>query len=69
MRIARFKGVTRTEFIDSKEIKGSIYKMLDEVELFFRRNTRLASKVVEFKRVDIPEYPQAILKKAFRGEL
>ena len=64
IRIARFKGVTRTEFIDSKEIKGSIYKMLDEVELFFKRNTRLASKIVEFKRVDIPEYPYEAIREA-----
>ncbi|MEK6679089.1 MAG: ATP-binding protein [Nitrospirota bacterium] len=64
IRIARFRGVTRTEFIDSKEIKGPIYKMLDEVELFFKRNTRLASKVVEFKRVDIPEYPYEAIREA-----
>lgn len=64
IRIARFRDVTRTEFIDSKEIKGPIYKMLDEVELFFKRNTRLASKVVEFKRVDIPEYPYEAIREA-----
>jgi predicted HTH transcriptional regulator len=64
IRIARFRGVTRMEFIDSKEIKGPIYKMLDEVELFFKRDTRLASKVVEFKRVDIPEYPYEAIREA-----
>ena len=64
IRIARFRGVTRIEFIDSKEIKGPFYKMLDEVEAFFKRNTRLASKVVEFKRVDIPEYPYEAIREA-----
>jgi len=64
IRIARFKGPHRTEFIDSKEVKGPIYKMLDDVELFFKRNTRLASKVVEFKRVDIPEYPYEAIREA-----
>jgi len=57
IRIARFRGTTRIEFIDSQEIRGPIYKMLDQVEVFFKRNTRLANKIVEFKRVDIPEYP------------
>jgi len=38
--------------------------MLDEVESFFKRNTRLASKVVEFKRVDIPEYPFEAIREA-----
>ena len=52
------------EFIDSKEISGPIYKMLHEVEVFFERNTRLASKIVEFKRVDIPEYPFVAIREA-----
>ena len=38
--------------------------MLDEVESFFKRNTRLASKIVEFKRVDIPEYPYEAIREA-----
>ncbi len=64
IRIARFKGTTRSEFIDSQEIKGPIYKMLDKVEAFFKRNTRLANKIVEFKRVDIPEYPYEAIREA-----
>ena len=64
IRIARFKGPTRIEFIDSKEITGPIYKMLDEVEVFFKRNTRLANKIVEFKRIDIPEYPFEAVREA-----
>ncbi len=57
VKIVRFKGTTGIEFIDSQELTGSFYNILDSVEKFFRRNTRLASKIVEFKRVDIPEYP------------
>lgn len=64
IRIARFKGTTRLSFIDSKEIKGPIYKMLEEVEVFFKRNTRLANKIVEFKRIDIPEYPFEAVREA-----
>jgi len=43
---------------------GPFYKILDDVEKFFRRNTRLASKIVEFKRVDIPEYPFEAIREA-----
>lgn len=64
IRIARFKGNDRIAFIDSREIRGTIYKMLDEVEQFFVRNTRLASKIVGFKRVDIPEYPYEAIREA-----
>jgi len=64
IKIARFKRTVRIEFIDSQELTGSIYKILDDVENFFRRNTRLASKIVEFKRVEIPEYPFEAIREA-----
>lgn len=64
IRIARFRGTTRLECIDSQEIKGPIYKMLDEVKAFFLRNTRLANKIVEFKRLDIPEYPFEAIRES-----
>ena len=64
IKVARFKGTTMIEFIDSKILKGSFYGILGEVEIFFRRNTRLASKIVEFKRVDIPEYPFEAIREA-----
>lgn len=64
IRIARFKGTDRLESIDSQEIKGPIYKILEQAEIFFKRNTRLANKIVEFKRVDIPEYPYEAIREA-----
>lgn len=57
VKIARYRGTARIEFIDSQELEGSFYKILGDVEKFFQRNTRLANKIVEWKRVDIPEYP------------
>jgi len=64
IKMARFNGVTRLQTIDSKEISGRIYEMLDEAEIFFKRNTRLANKIVGFKRVDIPEYPYEAVREA-----
>jgi predicted HTH transcriptional regulator len=64
IKMARFNGVTRMETIDSKEINGRIYEMLDDAEIFFKRNTRLANKIVGFKRVDIPEYPYESVREA-----
>jgi len=64
IRIARYKGVTRFLTIDSLEIKGSVYGILKEVEIFFKRNTKLANKIVDFKRVDIPEYPYDAIREA-----
>lgn len=39
-------------------------KDISAVESFFSRNTRLANKIVEFKRVDIPEYPFEAIREA-----
>lgn len=63
VRIARFQGVTRIYFLDSQEITGPIYHVLRQVELFFLRNTRMANKIVDFKRVDIPEYPYDAIRE------
>lgn len=64
VKIARFRGNARIEFIDSQELSGPFYKILDDVGIFFKRNTRLANKIVEFKRVDIPEYPFKAIREA-----
>ena len=64
LKVARYRGNTRIEFIDSQELAGPFYEILDDVERFFKRNTRLASKIVEFKRVDIPEYPFEAIREA-----
>jgi ATP-dependent DNA helicase RecG len=50
--------------MDSSGIKGPVYGILREVENFFQRNTRLAHKIVDFKRVDIPEYPYDAIREA-----
>lgn len=63
IKIARFQGVTRVHIIDSQEIKGPIYQMVDQVENFFRRNTSIANKIVDFKRIDIPEYPYEAIRE------
>lgn len=63
IRIARFRGTERIEFLDSQKITGSIYKMLNRVEKFFKRNTRVANKIVDFTGVSIPEYPYEAIRE------
>lgn len=66
IRIARYKGSSRGAHntIDQQEINGPIYHMIEGVEKFFKRNTRLANKIIEFKRVEIPEYPYEAIREA-----
>jgi ATP-dependent DNA helicase RecG len=64
VRIARFKGTTMGHFIDSADLRGTLPEMIDEAERFIRRNTRVAAKVVGFKRREIGEYPYEAVREA-----
>jgi ATP-dependent DNA helicase RecG len=64
VRIARFKGTTMGHFIDSADLRGTLPEMIDESERFIRRNTRVAAKVVGFKRREISEYPYEAVREA-----
>ncbi|MCJ7633143.1 hypothetical protein MUP77_12225, partial [Candidatus Bathyarchaeota archaeon] len=58
------KGIVPVDFIDKAELTGSIIQIIEESEKFIKRNTRKASKIVEFERVDIPEYPYTAIREA-----
>jgi ATP-dependent DNA helicase RecG len=64
IKIARYKGITRLQTLDSRGIKGDLYTILEDVISFVKKNTRLAGKVVGFKRIDIPEYPYEAIREA-----
>lgn len=64
IRLARFKGTTRTDFIDQMRTRGTLLEILDEAEKFARRNTRRAMKVIGFKSVRIDEYPFKAIREA-----
>ena len=64
LKIARFKGTTTTEFIDRAELRATLPELIDEAEKFVRRNTRRATKIVEFEQVNIAEYPYEAVREA-----
>jgi ATP-dependent DNA helicase RecG len=64
IKIARFKGIVPVEFLDSAELIGTAPELIDESEKFIKRNTRKASKIVDFERIDIPEYPYIAIREA-----
>ena len=37
VRMARFKGTTKEEFIDNQRAEGNIYELLDAAMAFFKR--------------------------------
>jgi len=60
---ARFRGVDKTEFIDRIDIAGGVLNAIEEVPRFIRRNTRLAARIENMHRQDIPEYPEVAIRE------
>jgi len=66
IRMARFKGVKKGVFIDSKHFIGNAFQVFQEAENFVNRNTAVSSHVEEGKmvRVDEPEYPFKAIRES-----
>ena len=64
IKMVRFEGEDRLIIIDYQESRASIPILLNEVENFFRRNTRHGVIVKDFGRVSIPEYPFEAIREA-----
>ena len=62
--MVRFSGTNRNKILDKKESKSSIFKLLNEIEEFFDKNTRKAIEVNGFKSTTIPEYPYEAVREA-----
>lgn len=66
IRMARFRGLEKGKFIDSKHVFGNAFQLLKEAEIFINRNTAIASRFEkgEFARIDEPEYPFEAVREA-----
>lgn len=66
LRVARFRGVDRTEFLDNRQFHGHVFTLLDEAERFLRSSLPVAGRVAPglFERIDDPLYPPVALREA-----
>ena len=66
VRMARFKGLEKRNFIDSRHVFGNAFQLLHEAEVFINRNSAIASHMEKGKmaRVDTPEYPFVAVREA-----
>ncbi len=71
IRMARFRGTDKTEFIDNKQVRGNIFTLLDEASQFLNRHIAIAGKIVpdQLERIDTPQYPTAALREALVNAL
>lgn len=66
LRVARFKGTTKTEFLDNRQFHGNAFDLLLKAERFLRENLPVAGRILPhvFERIDDPLYPPVALREA-----
>jgi ATP-dependent DNA helicase RecG len=65
LRVARFRGRDKTEFLDNRQFHGNAFDLLLRAERFLRDNLPVAGRVQPglFERVDDPLYPPVALRE------
>lgn len=71
LRLARFKGLDKTEFLDNRQVQGHAFHLLDEAMHFILRNIPIAGRIESGKleRTDTPLYPPLALREALVNAL
>ncbi|MBI4454932.1 MAG: putative DNA binding domain-containing protein [Acidobacteria bacterium] len=71
LRMARFKGTEKTEFLDNRQLNGHAFLLLEEAMLFLRRHLPVAGRIEPgiFERIDEPLFPLAALREALVNAL
>ena len=66
LRVARFRGTSRTEFLDSRQFHGHAFDLLRMGQRFLVESLPIAGRVLPglFERVDDPLYPPEALREA-----
>lgn len=63
LRMARFKGTTKDEFIDNQRVTGNIYALLDAAMSFFFKHLSLSGKIEGLYREEELEIPYKALRE------
>lgn len=71
LRLARFKGVTKAEFLDQQQPYGHAFLLLREADLFLRRHLPVAGRFESgvMTRIDEPLFPPLALREALVNAL
>ena len=64
LRLARFRGTNKNEFIDNQRVEGNFFDLLDAGMAFFFKHLSLSGKIVGFKREEHLEVPAEALREA-----
>ncbi len=66
VRLARFKGIDKSEFLDQRQFHGHAFRILDEAMHFILRNIPISGHFEpgKLERQDVPLYPPLALREA-----
>ena len=63
VQCARFKGLTRSVFLDRKEFDGPIYQQIEDAFEFIYRHTNVGAQIKGLYRKDIYDYPPEAVRE------
>ncbi len=71
LRVARFRGVDKTEFVDNRQFVGNSFRLLRSADRFLRDHLPVSGRVVPnlFERRDDPLYPPIALREALANAI
>ena len=66
LRVARFRGTNRTEFLDNRQFHGNAFTLLGAAERFLRETLPIAGRIEpgRIERVDEPPVPPLAVREA-----
>ena len=71
LRMARFRGTTKSEFEDNRQVRGNAFNLFEQAQRFLREHLPIASEVRSdaIEREDTPLYPMEALREALANAL
>jgi ATP-dependent DNA helicase RecG len=71
LRVARFRGTDKTEFIDNRQFHGNAFTLMLHADRFLRQTLPVAGRIMPglFERVDDPLYPPEALREALANAI
>ena len=71
LRIARFRGLDRMEFLDNRQFNGNAFTLLANAERFLRDTLPIGGRFEQdrFERIDEPLYPPLATREALANAL
>ena len=71
LRVARFRGIDKMDFLDNRQFNGNAFSLLASAERFLRNSIPVASRFESdrFERIDEPLYPPLATREALANAL